>query len=453
MDKLETRMLGRILLCNTMEEQIDILLKLGIKDFESDKARKYLQIFNDVLFKKRIKIDQVSLYEHVRYYEGFDISEFTKLTEGLNHDLDEIIADYRLLKERGYKAEVLKIIVEGENKIKKSITLEEFEDNRERLIVDLNGKDLNTTSTFINPVEFVKKIDDNLSKEKALEGPSWGLTELDVYTNGIETPRLIVLGGLKKSGKTKFVINTRYQLYKQNIVTPFLSLEMPGYEITKQTISRFAEIPEPYLRAKSFMNQEQREKYETVKKEINWALLPTEVANSLDVYQIIGRIRRYAKLYPGSIVFIDYLQRVKHDRNKQSFELENISNLIADATRENNVTVVLLSQLSNAAETQEELSIGHLKGSGGIGESADTIILLDNLYRRKKLDETLKGVIKLQLEQRYGDSAKLEIHSDLSCCKFYDTPREWNKPMNDKPKNKPTRVTPIMGQYDKDCPI
>jgi len=88
-----------------------------------------------------------------------------------------------------------------------------------KLIVDLNSKDLNTTSTFINPIEFVKKIDDNLSKEKALEGPSWGLAELDVYTSGIETPRLIVLGGLKKSGKTKFVINTRYQLYKQNIVT------------------------------------------------------------------------------------------------------------------------------------------------------------------------------------------------------------------------------------------
>jgi replicative DNA helicase len=195
---------------------------------------------------------------------------------------------------------------------------------------------------------------------------------------------------------------------------------MPGYELTKQTISRFAEIPEPYLRAKSFMNQEQRVKYENVKKEINWDLLPTEVATGLDVYQVIGRIRRYAKLYPGSIVFIDYLQRIKHDRNKQSFELENISNLIADATRENNITVVLLSQLSNAAEISQEPSIGHLKGSGGIGESADTVILMDNIYRRDKRDESQRGVIQLLLEQRYGDSGKIKILSDLSCCKFYD---------------------------------
>jgi len=426
MDKLEARVLGRILLCETKEEQIDIMLMIGSKDFEGGTARNYLQIFNDVLFKNRIKIDQVSLYEHVKYLDGFNVAEFSRLTEGLSHNQSEIIEDYNLLKGRRYKTEVLKIISEGEQCIKGSLNHLALEEHREKLIVELNGKNLNTTSTFINSADFVKKIDENLSKEKTLEGASWGLTELDVYTSGIETPRLIVLGGLKKSGKTKFVINTRYQLYKQNIPAPFLSLEMPGYEITKQTISRFAEIPEPLLRTKSFMNPEQWMKYENVKKEMNWGLLPVEVANGLDIYQVVGRIRRYAKLYPGAIVFIDYLQRIKHDRNKQSFELENISALIADATRENNITVVLLCQLSNAAETQQELSISHLKGSGGIGEAADTVILMDNIYRRDKRDESQKGVIQLQLEQRYGDSGKIKILSDLSCSKFYDSNHNWN---------------------------
>ena len=83
------------------------------------------------------------------------------------------------------------------------------------------------------------------------------------------------------------------------------------------------------------------------------------------------------------MVFIDYIQRIDHDRNRQAQQLEDISVRIADSARLNNIAVVLLSQLNVQGE-REIPSIAHLKGSGGIGEAADTVLLLDNLYRRTK---------------------------------------------------------------------
>ena len=95
-----------------------------------------------------------------------------------------------------------------------------------------------------------------------------------------------------------------------------------------------------------------------------------------------------------------------------------ISVAIADATREYNMPVILLSQLSNFAE-REGASIGALKGSGGIGEAADVILLLDNLYRKNKSEEN-KNKMDIYIEQRYGDSGKIELATDLSWCRFAD---------------------------------
>ena len=113
---------------------------------------------------------------------------------------------------------------------------------------------------------------------------------------------------------------------------------------------------------------------------------------------------------------IDYIQRISHDRNRQAFELEDISIKLADSARQNNIALILLSQL-NAAGEREAPNMGHLKGSGGIGEAADTILLMDNLYRRTKSEKD-RNKLDVYIEQRHGDSGKLELYADLGSCRF-----------------------------------
>jgi replicative DNA helicase len=193
---------------------------------------------------------------------------------------------------------------------------------------------------------------------------------------------------------------------------------MPGYEVTKLHYSRFTQIQDTHFRAIGFMSNEEKFRYERVKKEIDWSLLSTECISGITINQILQRLRLYQRIYKHPVVFIDYLQRIKHNRDRQAQELEEISNMIADATRMYEIPIILLAQLSNLAE-RETVSIGHLKGSGGIGEAADMILLLDNIYRKSKQD-TDKGKFEITIEQRYGDSGIIKCTSDLGTCTFAD---------------------------------
>ena len=66
---------------------------------------------------------------------------------------------------------------------------------------------------------------------------------------------------------------------------------------------------------------------------------------------------------------------------------------------------------------KETPNMGHLKGSGGIGEAADVIFLFDNLYRRTKKEDD-KNKVDIYIEQRHGDSGLAHLWSDLGSCRF-----------------------------------
>ena len=86
--------------------------------------------------------------------------------------------------------------------------------------------------------------------------------------------------------------------------------------------------------------------------------------------------------------------------------------------RKENVAIVIASQLANISE-RETPTIGHLKGSGGIGETADTIMLIENIYRKTKKEEDRNKLV-LYFEQRHGLSGKQKIYCDLGLCQFKD---------------------------------
>ncbi len=417
MDRLEKTILGEFLLLDSYGEQVETMLEIGTGHFKSEIAKVYIKIFSDILFKQKSAVDQITAYPKVKEIQNFEVAEFSRLTEGVSSTAN-LRYHIALLKERTYKEQLITSAEKILGDMKAAVSIDDLDEKKNEMIVKLSGLDLGSESSFVDSKKVIEHIEENLHKGKKLEGHSWGLADLDSYTSGIVAPRLFVIGGLKKSGKSRFIINTMIELYHNNIPTYFLSLEMPEYEVVKLLISRYTAIPEPHLRSASIISNDEKIKFAQAKADIDWDLLNVECATSLSVNQVIGRIRKYAKMNSDCVIAIDYLQRISHDRNKQAQDLETISIAIADATREYNVPIILLSQLSNIAE-REGASIGALKGSGGIGEAADVILLLDNLYRKQKLEEN-KNKMDVYIEQRYGDSGKIELNTDLSWCKFAD---------------------------------
>lgn len=319
------------------------------------------------------------------------------------------------LKENKFKKDITKEIKLSLDIISNDDFSEDPELEKNKLIAKLSGMTLGDNAEFISHKEFKDKIREQLGSGNEIEGYSWGLLELNNFTSGIVRPRVYVIGGLKKAGKTRFIIFTMKKLYIQEVPTAFMSMEMPGYECTKLLHASFTGMNDLRFRSGSTLGHTERLMFEDVN--LNEELLGVECKSGLDKIQVVSRIRKYAKM-GYKVIFIDYLQRIKHNRNNQANELEDISISIADAARQNNVAVILLSQLNVTGE-HEAPNIGMLKGSGGIGESADSIILFDNLYRRSK-DPQDKGYFELYLEQRYGDSGIIRLTGDLGSCSFGD---------------------------------
>ncbi len=356
------------------------------------------------------EIDQVSIYQDLP--SQIDPATVSKISYiGTQHQ--NLFPHIRALQIRKYKTNVEKIIKNSLKAIRDSKDAEDVEDVKDKLIADFSGIGLEDKSEFVNLDEQNDLLMKQIGSNNKIEGYGWGISDLDKWTSGLVKPRVYVVGGLKKAGKSRFIIFLMKNLHDQNVPTAFLSLEMPAYEVNKLLRACFCGVDDLRLRSSSYLSKKMLKSLSSVK--IDNTLLGIECRAGLGLEQILSRIRKFTKM-GFKVIIIDYIQRIEHDRNKQAQELENISIKIADSARLNNVVIIILSQLNALGEKQVP-NMGHLKGSGGIGEAADTIILFDNIYRRTKKKD-VKNKIDLYIEQRYGDSGKLSIQADLGSCAF-----------------------------------
>lgn len=389
-------------------ERLDVIIELSKIKFENTMYQSLFKTITQLTLDKRT-VDTISIYNADKTISAVEIgniySEFIS---------DAYISSHiQILKTRDYRINIRAKIDSCSNSLSTANYSDEIDELKESLIADISALSVNDKSDFVKLSDYKKMIETQMSSTNEIEGFSWGISHLDLWTSGIVIPRVYVVGGLKKSGKTRFLIHTISQLLNKKVRTAFLSLEMPPYEVTKLLIASSTGINDLRFRSSSKLDKTDLDLFK--QSEINENDFGLECKSALTIEQIINRVRRYAKM-GFKVITIDYLQRISHDRNKQAQELENISIRLADCARQYNVALILLSQL-NALGEKEVPNMSHLKGSGGIGEAADTILLFDNLYRRTKRIAD-KDKIDIHLEQRHGDSGIVHLQADLGACRF-----------------------------------
>src|SRR5574343_75574 len=394
------------------QDRVDALIELQKIDFG-----KYQSLYNTIteLTLAGKDVDSVTLYQTNQDYE---IKELLSILE-TTHSSAYLPQHIYLLKSKQYREALVKIINTNLKQIETGDFGEDIEEIKNSLVIELSSLAMEDKAEFDRIAEYKEQIIKQLNSDRNIEGYSWGISDLDKWTSGIVLPRVYVIGGLKKSGKTRFLIQTLRYLHDQEIPSVFLSLEMPAYEVTKLLYSSKTGLDDLKFRAGSYLKME--EKYQFESTTIDEKILSIECKAGLNLEQISSRMRRYSKM-GFKVIAIDYIQRISHDRNMQAQELENISIRLADTARQYKIALILLSQL-NAAGERETPNMGHLKGSGGIGESADTILLLDNLYRRTK-QETDKNKMNVIIEQSHGDSGLIELQCELGSCTFRNLSQE-----------------------------
>lgn len=411
--ELEKRIIGSILNLEKRDEQLYYISLIGnSKHFVEKKHQEIIEATSRLCITEKITVDQLRLgmYLNKHLRDISDINSNYISSAFLEIDIRNLILRFR-------QNELIEKVEADVKKLKESVALSEIEKAKNQLIIHLSGNLLDSESKFLDYNKMETLLMENLKKVKQskIDGYSFGIPDLDLITNGVLTPKLYIIGALKKAGKTRFVIQTMRELLKQNVPTAFLSLEVPEYEVYKMLKASSVGIEDTQLRSGNlnYLSKDDIEKLNRVS--FNSDELMIECNNGLNLSDILKRIRKYSQL-GAKVIFIDFFQRITHDIKNKVNELEEIAQRLADTTREYDIALFMLSQLSNLAE-KETPSLSHLKGTSGLAEAADTILILDNVYRRTG-DKNYQNRLDIEITQRYGESGQLTIYADLGRCAF-----------------------------------
>jgi replicative DNA helicase len=285
-----------------------------------------------------------------------------------------------------------------------------------------------------NQVEATGKLVEVISeinkKGKNISGYETGLHDFDRSLSGFEKGKFYVVGALKKTGKSRFLSYLCMKFSEQGANIIFNSLEMNHVQLNSLVASYYSGIDSARLAY-------QLSKYDkdclatgfSACADMKWEIYREYIPENL---RSLVEYRKCKKTV--DIVCVDFIQRMRvpHLKNDRVREVEYIAQRLADMSRELNVAVIALSQLSGLAENlppEQCPDMSHYKESQAITENADAIITLHNPNRKgSPMAEESGGVVtykplnlKIRIEQRYGISGyELPIVADLRTCRFYD---------------------------------
>ena len=253
-------------------------------------------------------------------------------------------------------------------------------------------------------------------KDKYL-GLRSGFGRLDMLLGGLNRSDLILLAARPGMGKSSFAMNIGLNVarrYPDKAVVMF-SLEMSNEQLVTRAMSSEARIESNKLRVGKLNSEEwvQLASCADVLSRMNFYFSD---AAGVTVNDIKAKLMR---LKDVGLVIIDYLQLMSSGRRTENRvqEISQMTRSLKIMAKELDVPVILLSQLSRAAEQRQghKPMLSDLRDSGSIEQDADIVLFLyrDDYY---KDDENNKGdgpdptaAQCIVAKNRHGSTGELDI--------------------------------------------
>jgi replicative DNA helicase len=225
------------------------------------------------------------------------------------------------------------------------------------------------------------------SLDEKKSGIKTGFKLFDRFSGGLHPGWLYILAGRPSVGKTAKMLQMAFGVAKQRQGAVLIfSQEMSYTELMLRVLSNETSVPYNFLtKDKDKLTPEMREKLrERYKKLCQLDIYVDDVAGK-SINQIKAAIKRF-KARKGKIaaVFVDYLQimNIKQELGESRAQaVGRVAQQAKEIARAENLTFVMLSQLSRKTEETVTPELGHLKESGGIEQAADVV---EFLYENKE---------------------------------------------------------------------
>ncbi len=303
----------------------------------------------------------------------------------------------------------------------------------------------------------------NLAHENKgkLSGISSGFIAVDDLLGGLHKSDLIILAGRPSMGKTALATNMAYNAAsnkEEGKSVAFFSLEMSAEQLANRILAEQALLSSDQIR-RGKLTKEDFIKLSQVSKEISSNKLFIDDTPAINVSTLRTRARRLKRKLNTELglIVVDYLQLMRGSKKYENRvqEISEITQGLKSVSKELNVPILALSQLSRAVEQREDKRphLADLRESGTIEQDADVVVFIyrQEYYEERsepkssgtessvsfherylKWQENLKKCKNIAdiivAKQRHGPIGSLQLHFNSRYTKFSNLTDEKHQP-------------------------
>lgn len=307
-------------------------------------------------------------------------------------------------------------------------------------------------------------------REGQLTGTGTGFTDLDKMLGGLQSSDLIIVAGRPSMGKTAFATNIAYNAARMcrfdidpqgqkkvadGAVVGFFSLEMSAEQLATRILAEASGVSSDRIRRGELSNDEFQR---VVEANQELARLPFFIDDTpaLSVAQLRTRARRLKRQQALSMIVVDYLQLLRPATSKANDnrvqEISDITRGLKALSKELNVPVLALSQLSRAVEQRDDKrpQLADLRESGSIEQDADVVMFIfrQEYYLKRtepemgtedyekwqmKMDEVHNLAEVIIGKQRHGPTGTVKLVFQGELTRFSDYVSDDHLPDQDVP--------------------
>lgn len=260
-----------------------------------------------------------------------------------------------------------------------------------------------------------------------------GFASMDDFLNGFQRSDLVVLAGRPSMGKTSLALNiARNAAVEHNACVAMFSLEMSAESLVYRLVSSESYVNSWKVRQKNVSAEEEKRIMDAIGI-LSEAPVFIDDSPMIRVSEMRSKLKRLHSEHNINLVIIDHLGLIQGDSHidNRVQEISYITRSLKVLAREMNVPVLVVSQLSRAAEwrASHKPQLSDLRDSGSIEQDADVVLFVyrDEYYYRTEEDwlkehpneEYPAGLADVIIaKHRNGPTGEVKLRFETTLAKF-----------------------------------